>query len=128
MTNSELHEQAELLDVLNAKAQALLVSLAAINSAFGELPTLDELQEIASMVGEIESGLENARKTYNSDDFPSEANGLDEIAKEAQALAGSLTEAVEAYTGDDFPSVNDLQSLSREAAELASSLAESNGE
>jgi hypothetical protein len=89
--NEELKRQNELAD-------ALIHKLERIKTLWEELPTLDDLEELANTAKCVAGCLEKARETYMDGDFPT-LDDLQEHTKATAAMADALDAAMAAVEG-----------------------------
>ena len=92
MKTSELREQSELLDAVNAKAEALLANLKAVKAALDELPSADDLEGMSKTVHCIKQEMEGVVEVFGSDEFPI-VDDIRELAAEAASMASRLAES-----------------------------------
>jgi hypothetical protein len=86
---------SESLESQNALADSLLEKLERIKTVWTELPSEDDLADMARTVGGIAESLKEAQETFSAEDFPSE-DELTPIAQAASTIASSLEAAIEA--------------------------------
>jgi hypothetical protein len=101
--STNLQPQIDQADILIAKLQQ-------IKTLWDEIPSEDELEDLAKQAGQLAGALESASETFQSDAFPGEEE-LEDLAKQAAGLAGALESVKETFASDDFPTEDALKSL-----------------
>ncbi len=83
------------LESQNALADALIEKLKRIKELWEELPSDDNLADVARVAGGIAESLAEAKVAFCDEEFPGE-DDLTPIARAASTIASSLQEAIEA--------------------------------
>lgn len=73
----------------NDSADALIQKLERIKDLWDQLPTQDDMEDLARSAAQVAGLLEQARETWMDDDVPT-LDALQNLAKEAAATAESL--------------------------------------
>ena len=80
--NNDLQQQNELAD-------ALIEKLERIKALWTEIPSADDMAELAAGAATLAASLEHSQAIVTSDDFPT-ADDMAELASEANRIADSV--------------------------------------
>ncbi len=116
MTIDELTRQTGLAD-------ALLEKLERINALWSELPSEDDLTNLANVAGSLAETLKQVKEAFLDDNFPNE-DSLESIAKAAGSLAEAMQATIASFSDDGFPTADDLEPTAQAAAAIARNLKE----